>query len=239
MTKLGIDLKGLRNTFSLANSSQVHEPNAKNRLPRPHRYHYVPWQYTLLSLAIVLVLGITSLAIFMYQSSIHTQPNPNTHLAKIPTRIQATHTPTPNSSTPTPTPNSSTPTPAPDGKHSSANQPPTPTQVPPTTAPAPTPTPVPAPQTYAEQEGGSGANTFTNPYNASGMGTKIAAATWVQVSCKVYAPAIQSANPDGYWYRIASSPWNNAYYAVANTFKNGDSWTCPCTHNTDFSVPNC
>lgn len=111
----------------------------------------------------------------------------------------------------------------------------------PTTGPTPTPTPtsVPVQKTYAEQEGHYGANTFTNPFNASGMGPKIPAAAWVQVSCKVYAPAIQSANPDGYWYRIASSPWNNAYYAVANTFMNGDPWGGPYTHNTDFKVPDC
>lgn len=115
---------------------------------------------------------------------------------------------------------------------------PTPTQ---TTGPTPTPTPTTGPgqTTYAEQEGHYGANTFTNPYNASGMGSKLPAAAWVQVTCKVYAPAIQSANPDGYWYRIASSPWNNAYYAVANTFMNGDPWGGPYTHNTDFNVPNC
>ena len=117
----------------------------------------------------------------------------------------------------------------------------TPTPIGPTATPTPTPTATstPAPTTHAEQEGHYGANTFTNPYNASGMGTKIPAGTWVQVTCKVYAPAIQSANPDGYWYLIASSPWNNAYYAVANTFMNGDPWNGPYTHNTDFSVPNC
>lgn len=127
--------------------------------------------------------------------------------------------------------NTTSPTPPPAG--------PTPT---PTTGPTPTPTPtsVPGQKTYAEQEGHYGANTFTNPYNASGIGpNKIPAAAWVQVSCKVYAPAIQSASPDGYWYRIASSPWNNTYYAVANTFMNGDPWGGPYTHNTDFNVPDC
>lgn len=113
---------------------------------------------------------------------------------------------------------------------------PTPTLVPPT---GPTPTTGPGRTIYSEQEGHYGANTFTNPYNASGMGPKIPAAAWVQISCKVYAPAIQSANPDGYWYRIASSPWNNAYYAVANTFMNGDPWGGPYTHNTDFNIPDC
>jgi hypothetical protein len=100
--------------------------------------------------------------------------------------------------------------------------------------------PPPAPQTWPEQQGSLGANTFTNPYNASGMGVKIQPYQWVAVSCKVYAPQIVSANPDGYWYRIASAPWNNAYYAVANTFWNGDiPGQKPYVHNTDFAVPNC
>jgi hypothetical protein len=101
-------------------------------------------------------------------------------------------------------------------------------------------TPIPPPPaTYTEQEGHYGANTFTNYHNASGMGPRISPAQYVQVSCKVYDPTIVSANPDGYWYRIASSPWNNTYYAVANTFMNGDPWNGPYTHNTDFAVPNC
>jgi murein DD-endopeptidase MepM/ murein hydrolase activator NlpD len=112
--------------------------------------------------------------------------------------------------------------------------------------PAPQPQPQPQPQppappaTRGEQQGSLGANTFTNPYNASGMGPRIAPMQWVDVSCKVHAPQIQSANPDGYWYRIASPPWNNAYYAVANTFWNGDiPGQRPYTHNTDWAVPNC
>jgi hypothetical protein len=71
------------------------------------------------------------------------------------------------------------------------------------------------------------------------MGPAIAAGQWVQVSCKVYDPAIGSVNPDGYWYRIASAPWNNAYYSPANTFMNGDPYGGPYTHNTDFAVPDC
>jgi hypothetical protein len=59
------------------------------------------------------------------------------------------------------------------------------------------------------------------------------------VSCKVYDPTITSSKPDGYWYRIASSPFNNQYYSPANNFKNGDPWGGPYSHNTDFNVPNC
>lgn len=100
--------------------------------------------------------------------------------------------------------------------------------------------PPPPPQTWSEQETPNHpVNTFTNYHNASGMGPAIGAGQWVQVSCKVYDPTIQSVNPDGYWYRIASAPWNNAYYSPANTFMNGDPYGGPYTHNTDFAVPNC
>jgi hypothetical protein len=112
--------------------------------------------------------------------------------------------------------------------------------VPPSAPPASPPSGGGGPTLWNEQQGSLGANTFLNPYNASGMGLKIQPYQWVAVSCKVYAPQIVSANPDGYWYRIASPPWNNAYYAVANTFWNGDvPGVLPYTHNTDFAIPNC
>jgi hypothetical protein len=98
----------------------------------------------------------------------------------------------------------------------------------------------PPPTYYSEQEGSHGANAFTDYHNASGMSpTPVPAAAWVLVTCKVYDPTIVSVNPDGYWYRIHSSPWNDIYYAAANTFMNGDPWGGPYTHNTDFAVPDC
>lgn len=121
-----------------------------------------------------------------------------------------------------------------------------PSAPPPTPAPPAPPAPVPpAPlpppaAVWPEQQGSLGANSFANPYNASVPGPRIAPWQWVEVSCKVYAPQIVSANPDGYWYRIASPPWNGAYYAVANTFWNGDiPGVRPYTHNTDLSVRDC
>ena len=143
-------------------------------------------------------------------------------------------------STPPPGPTVTPISPPPGLTVTPTSPPPGPTVTPTSPPPGPTVTPTPIPpKTYSEQEGHYGANTFTNPYNASGMGPKIPAGAWVQVVCKVYAPQIQSANPDGYWYRIASSPWNSVYYAVANTFMNGDPWGGPYTHNTDFNVPDC
>lgn len=107
-------------------------------------------------------------------------------------------------------------------------------------ASSPSQPPPPPPQTWMEQETPNHpVNTFTNYHNASGMGPPIAAGQWVEVSCRVYDPTIASVNPDGYWYRIASSPWSNSYYSPANTFMNGDPYGGPYTHNTDFSVPVC
>lgn len=100
--------------------------------------------------------------------------------------------------------------------------------------------PPPSARTWREQEGTRGAATFENPYDTSDPGVKVAPYAWVRVSCRLYAPQIQSANPDGYWYRIASRPWSNHYYAVANTFWNGDvPGRLPYTHDTDWRVATC
>lgn len=86
--------------------------------------------------------------------------------------------------------------------------------------------------TYAEQVESSGsAPTFKNYHNASIRGPELAAGQTVQVSCKVHDGTIASANPDGYWYRIASSPWLNAYYSPANNFVNGGRHTDPAVKN--------
>jgi uncharacterized protein YndB with AHSA1/START domain len=105
----------------------------------------------------------------------------------------------------------------------------------------PAPTTAPPAGTVTEQEGSHGANTFQDVANASGEGPKIPAMAYVQVTCKVLPPStIASAYPDGYWYLIASPPWDNQYYAVANTFWNGDvPGQLPYTHNEDSNVPDC
>jgi hypothetical protein len=116
----------------------------------------------------------------------------------------------------------------------------------PGTGPATSPGPAsasstpPAPATHTEEGfNKNGVPTFSNYQNASGPGPVLTFGELVQVSCKVYDPTIPSASPGGYWYRIASTPWVNAYYAVANTFLNGDPPGGPYTHNYDPSVPDC
>lgn len=91
-----------------------------------------------------------------------------------------------------------------------------------------------------QQQGSLGAPTFRDPYGPAQAGPRVAPFQWVEVACKVRAPSIKSASPDGYWYRLSSDPWDGAYYVVANTFWNGDvPGREPYTRNTDFAVPDC
>jgi hypothetical protein len=99
------------------------------------------------------------------------------------------------------------------------------------------------PTTWSEQAGSLGANTFLHT-DATGPGIRIMPWTTVEVTCRVLDTTIDSVSPDGYWYRIASSPWNGQYYAPANSFMNGDQpgvlpGVLPYTHNTDFAVQEC
>jgi len=96
-----------------------------------------------------------------------------------------------------------------------------------------------ATKTYIEQEfNPNGAPTFQF-LNGSGAGIPVSYGQYVQISCKVFSTIVKSTVPDGYWYRLASMPWDNHYYVVANTFGNGDKLSGPYTHNTDWKVPNC
>jgi hypothetical protein len=82
-------------------------------------------------------------------------------------------------------------------------------------------------------------NTFRDHHHVSGEGRPVPAGARVFVSCKVYDPSIPSVSPAGYWYRIASRPWSNRYYAPANTFLNGDPPDGPYSHPVDRRVRRC
>jgi surface antigen len=129
----------------------------------------------------------------------------------------------------------SAPPPPPPPPTTIAPPPPPPTTVP----PPPPPTTVPQPQTVTEQCWKYGCPTFANYQNASGPGPKIAVGQYVEVRCKVYAPTIESANPGGYWYLIQSAPWSGSYWAVGNTFVNGDPWDGPYQYSFNPSIPDC
>ena len=102
-----------------------------------------------------------------------------------------------------------------------------------------TPPPPAAPTTYAETTGGV-SHTWTNYTNAGGSeGPTIGSNATVQIACKVTGFRVADGNT--WWYRIASSPWNNAYYVSADAFYNNGA-TSGSLHGTPFVdpvVPNC
>jgi hypothetical protein len=104
-----------------------------------------------------------------------------------------------------------------------------------------TPAPAPAPktETYAETSGGD-ANSWTNYTNAGGtQGPTVPVHTTVQISCRV--SGFKVADGDPWWYRIASSPWNNVYYSSADAFYNNGqtSGSLVGTPLVDDKVPDC
>lgn len=87
---------------------------------------------------------------------------------------------------------------------------------------------------------GGPTRTWTNYTNAGGTeGPTISAGTTVAISCKVQGFGVQNGNP--WWYRIASSPWNNQFYASADAFYNNGaaSGSLRGTPFVDPAVPNC
>jgi hypothetical protein len=105
---------------------------------------------------------------------------------------------------------------------------------------SPSPGPSASPALHPEEAyNKNGVPTFEDYSNASGQGPDIAFTQIVQITCKIYDPSIPSVTPAGYWYLIASAPWDNNYYAAANTFLNGLSPSDPNTNYYDPRVPNC
>jgi surface antigen len=103
---------------------------------------------------------------------------------------------------------------------------------PPTTAP-------PIATTFAETTGGS-AHTWTDYRSAGGVeGVQLPANYTVAVTCRVVG--FQVEDGDAWWYRIASSPWNDRYYATADAFYNDGSTAGPLigTPLFDPNVPLC
>jgi surface antigen len=155
---------------------------------------------------------------------------PSSPSSSPPARPLTSPPPAPPRSTPAP---DATPTQGPAPQSSS---PPPPSSSPPPPSPPP---PSPSPQTFSETTGGV-THTWTNYGNAGGTeGQSIASNQTVQISCKVQG--FQVADGDTWWYRIASTPWSNTYYASADAFyNNGEtSGTLAGTPYVDNNVPNC
>jgi hypothetical protein len=99
--------------------------------------------------------------------------------------------------------------------------------------------PVQADTTRAETVGGH-THTWTNYTNAGGTeGQLIPRYTTVQISCALNG--FRVANGNTWWYRIASSPWDNNFYASADAFYNNGktSGSLVGTPWVDPAVPIC
>ncbi|MGH9124325.1 MAG: serine/threonine protein kinase [Acidimicrobiales bacterium] len=87
----------------------------------------------------------------------------------------------------------------------------------------------------AETTGGV-TNTWSNYTNAGGTeGPTISSNMTVQIACKLTGFKVADGNT--WWYRIASSPWNNSYYASADAFYN-NGHTSGSLSGTPFFDPN-
>jgi Putative amidase domain len=87
---------------------------------------------------------------------------------------------------------------------------------------------------------GSSANTWTDYADAGGsQGPTIGSGATVIISCKL--AGFEVADGNTWWYRIASPPWNDAFYVSADAFYN-DGATSGSLSGTPFvdpAVPDC
>jgi hypothetical protein len=102
------------------------------------------------------------------------------------------------------------------------------------------PTSVPPPSSGVAETTGGLTNTWTNYVNAGGIhGPSISSSQTVEISCRV--EGFQVADGNTWWYRIATSPWSNTYYASADAFYNNGatSGSLNGTPYVDTVVPPC
>jgi phosphodiesterase/alkaline phosphatase D-like protein len=80
--------------------------------------------------------------------------------------------------------------------------------------------------TYTETTGPGPTHTWTNYHNAGGSeGPSIPDNSTIQVTCRAEGFRVEDGNT--WWYQIASSPWNNVYWASADAFYNNGQTSGP------------
>lgn len=93
---------------------------------------------------------------------------------------------------------------------------------------------------FDEQAGsGNPKPTFREPRTFGGQGPSVQSGRRVKVVCRLYFPHGPLSTQPGWWYLIASSPWNQQYYTVANSYLNGDAPGGPYFTAVDSRVPAC
>ena len=87
---------------------------------------------------------------------------------------------------------------------------------------------------------GGAANTWTNYTNAGGQqGPTVGGGATIGIACKLQGFRVADGNT--WWYRIAQTPWNGAYYVSADAFYNNGatSGSLLGTPYVDPNVPDC
>lgn len=82
-------------------------------------------------------------------------------------------------------------------------------------------------------------STFRDPRAFKGRGPSVQPGQQVEVVCRFLDPNAPLSVQPGWWYLIASPPWNRQYYTVANSYLNGDPPEGPALTSGDNGVPVC
>lgn len=95
-------------------------------------------------------------------------------------------------------------------------------------------------QTFTQQANtGNSKPTFRDPRAFKGMGVPVQPGQQVEVVCRFRDPNAPPSVQPGWWYLIATPPWNRQYYTVANSYLNGDPPEGPHLTDVDNGVPIC
>lgn len=95
-------------------------------------------------------------------------------------------------------------------------------------------------KTFTEQSiGGTPKPTFRDPRAFLGLGPAVPAGQRVEVVCRFHVADSPPSTQPGWWYLIASPPWNRQYYTVANSYLNGDTPGGAQLTVVDNGVPVC
>jgi hypothetical protein len=96
-------------------------------------------------------------------------------------------------------------------------------------------------KTFREQVGprSIGARTFRNPLAFAGEGLRVKPRQQVQIVCRFRQFDAPASVQPGWWYLIASAPWNRQYYSPANSYLNGDPFDGPYLATVNSGIPVC
>ena len=92
-----------------------------------------------------------------------------------------------------------------------------------------------AARTRRETTGPGGSATYADYHALTGRGQPIPTNATVRVTCR--ASGYKVPDGDRWWYRIASKPWNDHYYATTDAFYN-NSRTTGSLHGTPLADPH-